>query len=194
MKRFHSRSGGSGSSNIEDNDGSNIMAMAISLMECTKTYISELWDSDDSDDLMVPTLLDCASDMMNISTRKKRSCWKKSWRKERDEKGSFVFLTKELNCSDSDSFHNYLRMSNDTFELLLSLVGDKIQKQNTLMRDAISPKEKLAATLRYLATGETYQSTDFQTRLSKSFLCKAIPEVCSAIWDCLKDSYLHVSK
>ncbi|XP_036335456.1 uncharacterized protein LOC118745905 [Rhagoletis pomonella] len=58
------------------------------------------------------------------------------------------------------------------------------------MRQSVSPTEKLAATLRFLATGETLKSTNHQTLLSCSFLCSPIPEVCRAIWKHFKDDYL----
>lgn len=44
-----------------------------------------------------------------------------------------------------------------TFDKLLSMVKDKIIKQDAIMRESISPEEKLTATLRYLATGRSLQ-------------------------------------
>lgn len=48
-------------------------------------------------------------------------------------------------------------MNEDTYLNLLSLVTPLIQKQNTVMRDAISPHKRLIATLQFLATGRTYE-------------------------------------
>lgn len=57
------------------------------------------------------------------------------------------------------------------------------------MREAITAGERLAVTLRFLATGETYQSLQYQFRISASTLTNLIPEVCKAIFHVLKDQY-----
>ena len=44
-----------------------------------------------------------------------------------------------------------IRMTQERFEHLLSLVGPRITKPNTTMREAISAAERLTLTLRYLA-------------------------------------------
>lgn len=44
-------------------------------------------------------------------------------------------------------------MDTAKFEYLLRLVTPLIQKQNTRLRESISPAERLALTLRHLATG-----------------------------------------
>ncbi|GFO14802.1 nuclease harbi1-like protein [Plakobranchus ocellatus] len=53
-------------------------------------------------------------------------------------------------------FQNYLRMDHDIYNELLLLISPLIVKQDTNFRDAITPHERLAATLRYLATGRSY--------------------------------------
>lgn len=58
------------------------------------------------------------------------------------------------------------------------------------MRKPISAAEYLAATLRFLATGESYSSLEFQFRISKSTLSNMIPYVCNVIYTVLKDDYL----
>ena len=71
-------------------------------------------------------------------------------------------------------------------------VEEEMRKQKTRLRDPISPEETLAAVLRFLATGETYRSLEFQTRLSLTFLSRAIPKVCGIIYDKMKEDYLKV--
>ncbi len=44
-------------------------------------------------------------------------------------------------------------MTAEEFDILLGMVGPVITKQHTQMRRAISPKEHLAVTIRFLATG-----------------------------------------
>ena len=61
------------------------------------------------------------------------------------------------------------------------------------MRDALSPSIKLAATIRLLATGASYTDLQHLFRIHKSTLARIIPEVCSAIYENLKDQYMQVS-
>ena len=52
------------------------------------------------------------------------------------------------------------------------------------------PAEKLALILRYLATIESFTSLHYQFRLGISTISGIVPEVCIAIFSCLKDTFL----
>lgn len=104
---------------------------------------------------------------------------------------SHINLIRELR-NDPNDFRNYLRMDEDTYVLLLSLVSNTIQKQDTVMKKSISPHERLTATLRSLATGRSYTDLQHSTIISKPALCKIVPETCRAIYSALKDTYLKV--
>ncbi|MCL4153914.1 UNVERIFIED_CONTAM: hypothetical protein GTU68_035447, partial [Idotea baltica] len=58
------------------------------------------------------------------------------------------------------------------------------------MRDPLTPREKLAATLRFLVSGCIYEDLKFSTRISAQALGKFIPETCKAIYESLKEQYL----
>lgn len=60
------------------------------------------------------------------------------------------------------------------------------------MRESISPEERLIATLRYLATGQSYESLKFSTGIAAQTLGYIIPETCMAICRNLK-KYIQVS-
>ena len=62
------------------------------------------------------------------------------------------------------------------------------------MRQAIPARVKLVVTVRYLSTGESYQSLHYQYRIHKGTLCLFIPKVCLAIYRNLKDTYMQVIK
>nr|XP_022918520.1 putative nuclease HARBI1 [Onthophagus taurus] len=81
-------------------------------------------------------------------------------------------------------------MDEDTYSLLLKMVTPLIQRQNTIMRPAISVHERLTATLRYLATGRNYQDLKFTTAISAQSLCTIIPETCEAIYEVLHKEYM----
>ena len=75
---------------------------------------------------------------------------------------------------------------------LLRRVTPYIKKKTTRLRKPLSPGEKLACTLRYLATGESYESLHFQFRISTAAISLFIPEVCDSIYLSLKDEHLVV--
>ena len=53
-------------------------------------------------------------------------------------------------------FRNFTRMSKSDFEFLLNKIGPKIKRDDTNMRKSIPITTRLAITLRYLATGDSY--------------------------------------
>ena len=72
-------------------------------------------------------------------------------------------------------------MASEDFGHLLSLISDKIRKSSTNFRDSIPPYDRLAVALRFLATGDAYESLMYFTKMSKSKICNVISEVCAAI-------------
>ena len=56
-----------------------------------------------------------------------------------------------------------------------------ITKQTTHLQKHINPKEKLAITLRYLATGESFDSLMYQFRVHRSTISQFIRSVCDHI-------------
>lgn len=88
--------------------------------------------------------------------RRNRVVWTKKWIQNRKSQGAFHQLLKELQQLDTSSYKNFVRMDAATFEELLLLIAPKITKKDTVMREAISPGERLAVTLRFLATGKLY--------------------------------------
>ena len=65
-------------------------------------------------------------------------------------------------------------------------------KKNTNMRDAIPPNVKLAATIRYLATGDSYSKLQYQFRVHATTISKFMPEVCDSSYRRLKMQYMKV--
>ena len=85
--------------------------------------------------------------------KRKRSCWSKSWLLRRDQLGVCSTLLKELADEDPISYKNWMRMDEPTFYDLLRKVGPLITKQDTNMRQSIPAAQRLAVTLRHMATG-----------------------------------------
>jgi hypothetical protein len=123
--------------------------------------------------------------------KKKRKVWCKEWLLQRSRL-SHVELIKELRSSSQDYF-NYLRMSEDNFMILLEKVRPLIEKEDTVLRAAITAEERLAVTIRFLATGRSYEDLKFSAIISPQALGKIIPETCKAIYSVLKNEYMKVN-
>jgi len=83
--------------------------------------------------------------------KRKRTIWMQPWIANREIHGAYHALLQELY---DKSYRNFLRMDKGSFEMLLHKVAPYIRCQNTKMRLSITTEERLAVTLRYLATGE----------------------------------------
>ena len=82
-------------------------------------------------------------------------------------------------------------MSPESFDYLLSKVGPLITKHSTRLRQPIPPAERLALTLRYLASGDSQQSMSFSYRIGRTTVSNIIHETCLAIWEALSEEYLR---
>lgn len=100
-------------------------------------------------------------------------------------------LTGELRCDGS--IKNFLRMSSNDFECLIVGIGHIISKKDTNYRKAIPVRERLAITLRFLASGDSYTSLSYLFKVSISTISLFVPEVCEALIGFLKDN-IQVSK
>ena len=123
--------------------------------------------------------------------RRAKRCWIKKINRSRLLKGEYHSLIQEMRLSDHESFYKYFRMTPQRFDHLLSLVGPLISHQETKFRAPVSASERLAVTLRYLATGDSMQTIAFSYRLGHSTVCNIIDHTCDKIWDGLSKKYLQ---
>lgn len=149
------------------------------------------------DDLIIASasyiIISEASNETRRRRRSQRRWWMTSLFKSRNRyRGTDMIddLTAEIGYG---LFENFCRMKSTDFETLLQQIGPKISKQDTTFREAIPATERLMVTLRYLATGDSFTSLMYTFKISKQLISRIIPEVCSAIIDCLKE-YVKVSK
>nr|CAI5863553.1 unnamed protein product [Callosobruchus analis] len=86
-----------------------------------------------------------------------------------------IQLMAELRSGDPDFYKNFLRMSATDFDHLLELISTKLRKKDTRMRKPITLDERLAVTLRYLATGDSYKSLMYLFRIPQTTIARNIP-------------------
>ena len=100
-------------------------------------------------------------------TKRQRNIRTRAWMKRRAERGAYVQLVQELATENEVAYRRYL----------LHRIENTITRKDTVMRDAISARERLCITLRYLATGETFSSFESQFRASRTAISYIIVEV-----------------
>lgn len=125
----------------------------------------------------------------NIKKRKKRKIWVKEYLRLREKLSNMQILS----VLEPGDLRNYLRVGAEQFEHLLSLVTPYIQKQDTVLRQSVSAKQRLVVTLRFLATGNSYQDLRYSTLSSQPLMSQIIPETCRAVYKCLRH-YIKVNK
>ena len=87
--------------------------------------------------------------------RRKHNMWIRPWLLQTEERGPTTTLW--LNCATYiPGFTNYMRMTPEFFEMIKTRLEPHLARQATKYRAPISVGEKLALTIRYLATGESY--------------------------------------
>ncbi|CAH1997214.1 unnamed protein product [Acanthoscelides obtectus] len=121
--------------------------------------------------------------------KRRRRYWVHPILSQKYVEGAFYTMFEKLREHD-EKFFNYFRMSTATFDYLLEKLSCSLQRQDTQMRLCVPPKEMLAITLRYLASGNTFTDMHYAYRLGVSTISKIIKDVCHSIWNILKDEYL----
>ncbi|PNF19724.1 hypothetical protein B7P43_G14778 [Cryptotermes secundus] len=93
---------------------------------------------------------------------------------------------------DDEKFFQYFRLSQYQFNELLEKIKVMITKEDMVFKEAITPKEKLAVCLRFLATGDSFKSIAFSYRLGISTVQNIVVDVCNIIIQQLLESYMPI--
>ncbi|XP_069678805.1 putative nuclease HARBI1 [Periplaneta americana] len=100
----------------------------------------------------------------------------------REEEGVFRILIEKHLLDDEVKFKAYFRFTREQFYFLVNLIQDDLStKPCNRVKRPISPAEKLALTLRFLATGESFHSLAFSYRISPSSISTFVPQVLQAL-------------
>ena len=104
---------------------------------------------------------------------KRRQCWVMPYLQRRVERGYYNTIMRELSTENPELYRNFTRINEALFDEIVLHVTPRIKRQMTYRRRPIEPGLRVAITLRYLATRETYWSLAYQFRVA--------PDTCRAI-------------
>ncbi|CAB3222652.1 unnamed protein product [Arctia plantaginis] len=124
--------------------------------------------------------------LLKKKRRKKPRCWVRPFPQRRDEEtNGFV---EEIKIDPLSVFKNFTRISCEEFELLVNAVSPLIAKQDTSYRKCVPVSIRLAITLRFLATGDSFASLMYLFKVSKELIARIVPEACKALISVLKEN------
>uniref|UniRef100_A0A8C4RYU1 Protein ALP1-like n=1 Tax=Erpetoichthys calabaricus TaxID=27687 RepID=A0A8C4RYU1_ERPCA len=118
--------------------------------------------------------------LLYLKRRRRRMIWVNPQNQRRKQEGDYYILMSQLHL-DRDRHRAYFRMSAEQMEDLLCLIGPDITKMSTNYRAPIEPKQRLAVTLRYLGSGESFTSLALSYRLGISTVSACVEDTCKAI-------------
>ncbi len=121
--------------------------------------------------------------MRKEQRRKRRRWWTSELYKNRVTN---TRLLTDLSYEDGSKFRNFTRMSETDFMFLLNEIRPFIEKRDTTFRKAVPAQDRLAITMRFLASGDSYASLESTFRVSRQLISRIVPEVCQAIVSALK--------
>jgi hypothetical protein len=109
---------------------------------------------------------------LKTKSRRKRRWWMASvFRSHYRHSGSDLLCDLRV---ENLHFMTFCRMSYSDFDALISLVGPRISKKDTSFRKAVPVAERLAVTLRFLASGDSFTSLSFLFKMSKQSISTII--------------------
>ena len=115
----------------------------------------------------------------------------RNWIRRRRDRGYFNNIIKELRLEDRFGFRDMFRMDIVDFEYILGQISDLISPKEIIGgTDPILADERLALTLRFLATGESFQSLSYQFRISLNAVSYIVKGCCKAIVDRMTQEFL----
>ena len=104
-----------------------------------------------------------------------------------------IIFFRELLLDDAKSFKGFIRMDRFHFQFLVERLYPRLIKRDTVMRKSIKPDEQCCLFLRYIASGESFRSLEYQFRISRRTISRVISTVAKAIIHEMQDAYLKTS-
>ena len=99
--------------------------------------------------------------------RKERINWRDPFLEPKELSEYHTVMQQLREHNDIRRFQKFVRVSPDLFDNIVRRVGPKIARQDTNFRLAIPVEQRIAIALRFVATGESYQSLESRFRVEK---------------------------
>lgn len=109
------------------------------------------------------------------SNKYKKRFWVRQIFLDREKKGAFNMLVKDMALFDHEYFFKFFQMTPTKYEDLLKLVAPKLTK-DSLRRQVIGPSERLTVTLKYIFAGTSQVDLSGMFHISKTSISRIINE------------------
>ena len=123
-----------------------------------------------------------------------KRAWSRTWLSERKNKGLYSQLLSDLAAHDTPGFQNFMRMDFEHFKKIVHTLSESLHKKDTVMRESIKPAEMCCLALRYLATGESFTSLEYQFRISTHLISNIVVSVCKSLYEVIGPQSLTTPK
>ncbi|XP_039761859.1 uncharacterized protein LOC120635018 [Pararge aegeria] len=162
------------------------MAHLCTNMFTEKSCLSSVVNMDGRENVVLCAAACVLLSLLKKKRRKKPRCWVRPFLQRRNEEtNKFV---EEIKIDPLSGFKNFTRISCEDFELLVNAVSPLIAKQDTNYRKCVPVSIRLAITLRYLATGDSFASLMYLFKVSKELIARIVPETCKALISVLNEN------
>nr|XP_014093364.1 uncharacterized protein LOC106619676 [Bactrocera oleae] len=139
-----------------------------------------------------------ALDLAGILNCKRRLEWTKEWlKKNQAELLSKENLRKEILFRSNEIYHFncFFNITERQFRYLVTKLSPVISSYEPhRKKKSFSAEERIAITLKYLATGEVHSCRNYCFRASKPVILKMIANICLNIYELLKDPFVSLPK
>ena len=124
--------------------------------------------------------------------RRPRRAWVWPYLQRRVELGHYDNLMAELARENPLLYKNFTRLDEPLFNEIVERIRPLIEKKRTFWRQPLDPGLRLAITLRFLATGDSYRTLQYEFRVAHNTISHIVPETCKAIVATYGDEVLQL--
>lgn len=121
-----------------------------------------------------------------------REYWVHPLYSQRDTEGAWSTVIEQVRELYPDKHKAIMRISQESFDILLHMVKDDITKMDTVMRRAITAAQRLCVTLLFLAAGDSTRTLSLLFRMGESSIRDIVYSTCAALWKNLKGKYVKL--